>query len=359
MRQNYIIIPRILSNRGYLYSTKTDVCANLASIDEPFVDICDHLEGEHPKDFKFVGWHPLCRCITTNILKTKEERREDRMRIMRGEAPIPPEQSKNYVGDTPDQFKAWCRLNAGRVERAKSVPYFIRDNRGYYDSVIAPKYGVVQGMKLGRTAEKEAYRLYKDLPAPKLSKEVEANTKEIANSLGITHAKPMTFLEANEGRSNVNYSKGLEYKENCQCCVVTHEARLRGLNITSVGYSYNRASMSWKLGEHFEMAWINPKTNNIPVVQVVKGNNDNATLLALEKQMQAVGRYHVGVNFKNGSGHIITAERLKNGNLIYYDAQNGEFLNIKDYAALDYLEVLKVDKLLINKNVLMEIVELL
>lgn len=49
MRQNYIIIPRILSNRGYLYSTKTGVCANLASIDEPFVDICDYLEGEYPK----------------------------------------------------------------------------------------------------------------------------------------------------------------------------------------------------------------------------------------------------------------------------------------------------------------------
>ena len=61
MRQNYIIIPRILSNRGYLYSTKTDVCANFASIDEPFVDICDHLEGEYPKDFKFVGWQRATR----------------------------------------------------------------------------------------------------------------------------------------------------------------------------------------------------------------------------------------------------------------------------------------------------------
>lgn len=337
---------------------------------EPFFDICDNLsapngstatkgKGCYPKDFKFTGWHPLCRCFIQTIHKTKEELREDRRRMREGLPPLPPEQSANYVGDVPDEFKAWCRLNAGRVERAKSVPYFVRDNRGYYDSVIAPKYGVVQGVKLGRTAEKEAYKLYKDLPAPTLSKEVVANTKDIANSLGVTYTKPMTFLEADAGRSNVNYSKGLEYKENCQCCVVTHEARLRGLNITSVGYSYNRASMSWKLGERFEMAWINPKTNNIPVVQVVKGNNDNATLLALEKQMQAVGRYHVGVNFKNGSGHIITAERLKNGNLIYYDAQSGEFLNIKDYAALDYLEVLKVDKLLINKNVLMEIVELL
>ena len=95
--------------------------------------------GEYPRDFKFVGWHPLCRCIVTNILKTKEERREDRMRILRGEAPIPPEQSKNYVGDTPDQFKAWCALNAGRVERAKSLPYFIRDNQGYYDAALNPE----------------------------------------------------------------------------------------------------------------------------------------------------------------------------------------------------------------------------
>lgn len=123
----------------FIVGIKIQLSNNHTLNGEPFVDICDHLEGEYPKDFKFVGWHPLCRCIVTNILKTKEERREDRMRIMRGEAPIPPEQSKNYVGDTPDQFKAWCTLNAGRVERAKSLPYFIRDNKGYYDAALNPK----------------------------------------------------------------------------------------------------------------------------------------------------------------------------------------------------------------------------
>lgn len=106
---------------------------------EPFVDICDHLQGNYPKDFKFVGWHPHCRCFATNIFKTEDERREDLRRMLRGEAPIPAEQSKNYVADVPDAFKGWCRLNAGRVERAKSLPYFIKDNRGYYDSAFAPK----------------------------------------------------------------------------------------------------------------------------------------------------------------------------------------------------------------------------
>lgn len=117
---------------------------------EPFHDICDVLSapngstatkgrGCYPKDFKFTGWHPLCRCFVQTIHKTKEELREDRRRKREGLPPLPPEQSANYVGDVPDEFKAWCRLNAGRVERAKSLPYFIRDNQEYYDAAFKKK----------------------------------------------------------------------------------------------------------------------------------------------------------------------------------------------------------------------------
>lgn len=35
---------------------------------KPFVDICDHLAGRYPKDFKFVGWHPLCYDNQTELL---------------------------------------------------------------------------------------------------------------------------------------------------------------------------------------------------------------------------------------------------------------------------------------------------
>lgn len=117
---------------------------------EPFYDICDVLsapngstatkgKGCYPKDFKFTGWHPLCRCFVQTIHKTKEELREDRRRMREGLPPLPPEQSANYVGDVPDEFKAWCRLNAGRVERAKNLPYFIRDNQEYYDAAFKKK----------------------------------------------------------------------------------------------------------------------------------------------------------------------------------------------------------------------------
>ena len=117
---------------------------------EPFVDICDYLsapngstatkgKGCYPKDFKFTGWHPLCRCFTQTILKTDDEVWEDTKRIMRDDKPLPANKSKNYVNDVPDEFKAWCRLNAGRVERAKSLPYFTKDNQEYYDAAFKKK----------------------------------------------------------------------------------------------------------------------------------------------------------------------------------------------------------------------------
>lgn len=117
---------------------------------EPFTDICDELsapfgskatkgKGCYPKDFKFTGWHPLCRCFITTILKTEEEMDADDERIMSGDEPTDPSDSKNYVEDVPDNFKTWSKNNAERVERAKSVPYFIRDNRGYYNDAVNTK----------------------------------------------------------------------------------------------------------------------------------------------------------------------------------------------------------------------------
>ena len=40
----------------------------------PFHDICDDVKGVYPKDFKFVGWHPKCRCHATPELAKREER---------------------------------------------------------------------------------------------------------------------------------------------------------------------------------------------------------------------------------------------------------------------------------------------
>ena len=91
-----------------------------------FHDICDELQGRYPKDFKFTGWHPNCRCYTTTILKTPEEFKADEERIMRGEEPT--EESRNQVADVPDNFKRWLEENEERIANARRLPYFLRDN---------------------------------------------------------------------------------------------------------------------------------------------------------------------------------------------------------------------------------------
>lgn len=102
---------------------------------EPLTDICDTLAGRYPKDFKFTGWHPLCRCHAVTILKTEEEMAEDTQRILAGEEPLPPEESSNAVKDVPRNFADWVDDNRDRIENAHSLPYFIRDNSKYFRDI--------------------------------------------------------------------------------------------------------------------------------------------------------------------------------------------------------------------------------
>ena len=108
----------------------------------PFEDICDQLSAEYgstnttgrgcyPKDFKFTGWHPHCRCHAESILKTDEEIAKDNRRILRGEDPISYKESAAYVKDVPEEFEEWVKSNEERMIKAynnKSFPYFITDN---------------------------------------------------------------------------------------------------------------------------------------------------------------------------------------------------------------------------------------
>lgn len=55
--------------------------------------------------------------------------------------------------------------------------------------------------------------------------------------------------------------------------------------------------------------------------------------------------------------HAITAERLVDVRIVYYDAQSGAFLKLEEYAVsnVEYFEVLKVDKLLLRRDIFRQI----
>ena len=193
--------------------------------------------------------------------------RENNKRVMRGEEPL--QGSKNEVKNMPPQFKKWVDENQDRIARAKTLPYFLRDNEKLLG--LKPSYGsvnAVTGAKFGRTATKEAIRVYENIPAPKLTDEEIKNTRKIADALGNkAPPNPWLFLGENEGRANVNYGRGVAFTENCQCCVAVHEARLRGLNLTALGYQGTEGSVSKELGDCFQKIWLNAKTGKMPQVK--------------------------------------------------------------------------------------------
>lgn len=90
--------------------------------------MCAQLAGRYPKEFKFTGWHPNCRCSAVPIMKTQEEMDDDIMRILNDEPMLPPDQSDNAVRSMPAGYSQWMTANNDRILTAKSIPYFIRDN---------------------------------------------------------------------------------------------------------------------------------------------------------------------------------------------------------------------------------------
>lgn len=110
-----------------VHLSNNHTCLNAKGIPEPFYDICDELAGRYPKEFKFVGWHPLCRCYTTTILPDKDEFFEYlRQMDENGHSTYV---FDNQVKDIPPQMREWLAENEERIANAKSLPYWIRDNQ--------------------------------------------------------------------------------------------------------------------------------------------------------------------------------------------------------------------------------------
>lgn len=99
--------------------------------EHPFVDICDELAGDYPKQFKFTGWHPQCRCLVTPILQTQDEMRKERRErlqaIMNGKQ-YDAQPSAKTIREMPQCFRDHIEAIAERSTRWSSQPYYIRDN---------------------------------------------------------------------------------------------------------------------------------------------------------------------------------------------------------------------------------------
>ena len=173
-----------------------------------FHDICDDLKGRYPKDFKFTGWHPHCRCYATSVLKTDDEIAEDTKRILRGEKPT--EGSENEVKDVPDGFKDWIQNNEQRVKYHTTVPYFLKDNPKFVPESFISGIGTLSRRSDAGLVNdfREALLKLKD-PTFITEREVKDMVENFAKSnatlfvgglsgVKITRAKSVDYMMANE-----------------------------------------------------------------------------------------------------------------------------------------------------------------
>ncbi|MGA6117436.1 hypothetical protein [Sphingobacterium anhuiense] len=90
----------------------------------PTFDICDHLKGKYPKDFKFVGWHPQCICYTVPVLPSAAEYDKFEDALLSGGS----YKMKGQIKNVPSELTKYVQDNSKMLKGLKSVPYWMRDN---------------------------------------------------------------------------------------------------------------------------------------------------------------------------------------------------------------------------------------
>ena len=172
-------------------------------------EVCEALKGKYPKDFVFTGWHPQCRCYIVPVLASEEERMAYHRAVLNGED-VSGWHFDGEITEPHEGFSKWMRENEERIEGAKSLPYWMRDNEGYVRRTATEKIGN-NSIRTTETTDK-----YTGKP-DKVGRFVEVGHEEIMNSLrglsmDFTHEEAYTELSDGRvyhkrgGRNNVEFS---------------------------------------------------------------------------------------------------------------------------------------------------------
>ncbi len=213
-------------------------------------------------------------------------------------------------------------------------------------------------IKLGRAAQKEAAKILVNIGGPTLSGDQIQNIRELADALGIPHnaIKPMPFIEADQGASNPTKDQN-----NCQSCVVSFAVRRRGLDCIAKAYDDNNAAM-YNLGEQFQNAWINPKSGKILQPTIIRGKNDEDAISKLKNILSNKGEYILGFNGNDGVGHVVNVITV-DGQIIIHDEQiskeSDRYTNIESFNDIDYFEVIRIDKAILNIDIVKHVLDCL
>ena len=345
-----------------------DICNALSA---PMDSTATEGRGCYPKDFKFTGWHPHCRCHAETILKTEGEIMRDNARLLNDEEPL--KDSVNKVSDVPQAFKDWLDDNKKRAERSTSVPYFISDNEKYLPVGYKNLYALKTPYET--YAEYEAAMRFNKKHAD-FTPEVLENIRDLDQALPVMQGKIMNFTEADELKGNPHYSDPDASKEgyliNCQTCTMTYELRRRGFPVEAMPNKNNEFYDVWCPNNN--LTWLdrflNPDGSRpIKTRPSVLRDTITAKVGFIEDATQEVGRYELYLKWKpvkvldsktnmmkmkDRGAHVMIVERQKDSNLLWFDPQSGKhgspkiFNGFMKNAVPIQICVLRIDDKIIN-----------
>ena len=323
-----------------------------------FADICDELAGRYPKNFKFTGWHPQCRCTAIPILKTEDE-------FLDSLDEESTEKSENEVTDVPDNFKRWLENNEERAKRRTSMPYFIKDNEKF----LPTGYKNLYAMKTpyDTYAEYEAAMKYNKKYA-NFTPEIIKNNRELNEVLPVIQGKIMNFTEADKGHTNPHFTdpdgQAEGYWHNCQTCTMTYELRRRGFDLQATPNPVLKGYKRYRNFEHFCVRKNTDWRNRFLTADGKRANYEWSVgikdtgldkLKFIEGKTTAQGRYEIYCTWESGDAHVFIVERQKDGNLLWFDPQSshrGSWTDFDDNyinkMKSDSIGVLRIDDKLIN-----------
>ena len=165
---------------------------------------------------------------------------------------------------------------------------------------------------------------------------------------GFEKGAPMSIPQA---RENVNPTGDMS---NCQTCVVTYEARMRGYDVEALPNDKTNIMVS-ALEHNQNMAWIDPKTGQIPLPILKYDLKDEQDCYDwLNSTIQNGERYTLTWRWKHEYvGHVVNVDKDSNGNVRIYDPQGNIEVSgkenlldyMKDFAYESPLKILRVDNL--------------
>ena len=200
------------------------------------------------------------------------------------------------------------------------------------------------------SAEEQTVQNVASQTTTKPENRVQSNAPEIA---GVKCGKPMTHEQADSGAVNPNFSYGGGFTINCQSCVVTYEARLRGYNVEVVA---NNAShpMCEKLSRDSRLAYKNKDGSQVKYLfsddtdwtrkSAWKDEIPNAKRFEkkLLSELDESGRYTLEFKWRGyNAGHIVTIKKDA-GELTIYDPQSDRTYKGKEVSS--YLERLQYER---------------